>query len=91
VLTLNRLTLRTIQQRRSDSVKGRSFLLETRISQQRLTWQGEMSYRASLNCVFCGGGEESSSHIFLHCDVVNISFLIPHSLFVHFECWNADV
>lgn len=26
---------------------------------------------ASLNCDFCGGGgEESSSHVFLHCDVV---------------------
>lgn len=25
---------------------------------------------ASLNCTLCGGGDESSAHIFFHCDVV---------------------
>jgi hypothetical protein len=49
---------------------------------------------------FCAGGEETSAHIFLHCEVVmkewkkvmwlNFNFLIPHNLFVHFECWSAN-
>lgn len=50
--------------------------------------------------VFCGIGEESALHLFLHCDVahavwshlmcwVDCFFLIPPNLFVLWDCWNG--
>jgi hypothetical protein len=50
---------------------------------------------ANLNRALCNDGEDSSSHIFLHCDVVfkvwdmfvrwlNIYFIISHNFFVHY-------
>jgi len=49
--------------------------------------------------VMCNGAEESSIHLFLHCDVavlvwsklmlwLNCHFLTPPNLFVHWECWS---
>ena len=63
-----------------------------------------MFYRRGESLIFslCGSGEETSFPIFLHCEVMlsvwekvfwwlSFNFLIPHNLFVHFECWNAEV
>jgi len=59
--------------------------------------QGEPS-----SCVLCGNGNETTTHLFLHCDVASliwrkvfdwlgVNFIIPHNLFTHFVCWNAEV
>lgn len=56
---------------------------------------------ASILCVLCNRDEESSSHLFLHCEVVrsvwlrlmgwmNCSFIIPPNLFVHWDCWCGE-
>jgi len=53
----------------------------------------------STLCVMCSGIEESTLHLFLHCEVASLVwlklmlwidcfFLIPHNLFVHWECWS---
>jgi len=50
-------------------------------------------------CVLCGQGEETTSHLFLHCDVavliwrkvmdwLDINFITPRNLFMHFVCWS---
>ena len=55
----------------------------------------------SCLCVLCGQGEESTTHLFLHCEVafliwrkvlnwLYINFIIPHNSFVHFECWSGE-
>jgi len=57
---------------------------------------------ASSLCVLCGRWPETSNHLFLHCEVssliwrgilnwLEINFITPHNLFVHFECWNSEV
>jgi len=51
-------------------------------------------------CVLCGNVEETTNHLFLHCNVVsviwrkvldwlNINFITPHNLFSHFACWST--
>lgn len=62
-----------------------------------------MFYRpVSPYFALCGSGEETSSHIFLHCEVMlrvwekvlqwlNFNFFIPPNLFVHFECCSSEV
>jgi len=53
-------------------------------------------------CALCGVGEESTSHLFLHCEVVlliwckvldwlGINFITPQNLLVHFACWSREV
>jgi hypothetical protein len=53
-------------------------------------------------CVLCGQREETTSHLFLHCeeasriwrkvlDWLQINFITPQNLFVHFACWNGEV
>lgn len=50
------------------------------------------------NCVWCVEAPESSSHIFLHCDMArniwlsvmlwfDLNFVMPPNSFVHWECW----
>jgi hypothetical protein len=50
------------------------------------------------SCVLCNNELESSSHLFLHCDVVNevwrkiglcleLNFITPNNLFIHLQCW----
>lgn len=54
------------------------------------------------NCVWCGVGVETTSHIFLHCDLVrnvwmklmewlDFNFIMPPNLFIHWECWSGGV
>jgi hypothetical protein len=51
-------------------------------------------------CVLCG--ERETSHLFLHCEValliwrkvldwLEINFITPQNLLVHFVCWNGEV
>jgi len=51
-------------------------------------------------CVLCGVGDETTKHLFLHCDVaaliwrdvldwLDINFLTPHNLFSHLACWSG--
>lgn len=51
----------------------------------------------STDCVWCEGVVETSTHIFLHCELVyyvwrklmswlGVNFIIPDNLFSHFEC-----
>jgi hypothetical protein len=53
-------------------------------------------------CVLCGNMEETTSHLFLHCEValliwrkvlnwLGINFITPQSLLVHFACWSGEV
>lgn len=50
-------------------------------------------------CAFCEHGDETASHLFLHCEVVSliwrkimdwlgINFINRHNLFSHFACWS---
>lgn len=52
------------------------------------------------NCVWCEVGVETTSHIFLHCDLVrnvwmklmewlDFNFIMPPNLFIHWECWSG--
>jgi hypothetical protein len=53
-------------------------------------------------CVLCGEMEETTSHLFLHCEVtlliwrkvlnwLDINFITPQNLLLHFACWNGEV
>jgi hypothetical protein len=57
-----------------------------------------LSPKESTLCVMCNMVEESSNHLFMHCNVaslvwsklmwwLNEFFVIPHNLFFHWECW----
>jgi len=57
---------------------------------------------SSLRCVLCDLEEESTNHLFLHCNVAcsvwekvkvwfEIDFITPHNLFIHWLCWNAGM
>ena len=60
--------------------------------------QGEVT-----TCVMCGHGNETTSHLFLHCDVASliiwrkvfdwleVNFITPQDLLVHFACWSDEV
>jgi hypothetical protein len=56
-----------------------------------------LSKKIQSNCVWCGSEAESTTHIFLHCDLVrniwmklmvwlDLDFLILPNLFIHWEC-----
>lgn len=51
-------------------------------------------------CSWCGLLPETTSHIFLHCDLamliwrklmdwMELNFLMPPNLFIHWECWSG--
>ena len=53
-----------------------------------------------LNCVWCEGIPESTSHLLLHCDMawniwlnlmkwLDLNFVMPPNLFIHWECWSG--
>jgi hypothetical protein len=61
-----------------------------------------LSQEDPRNCVMCGNREETSSHLFLHCDVawllwrllfdwLGINFITPQNLYLHFTCWSDEV
>jgi len=52
------------------------------------------------NCVNCTDFSESTSHLFLHCDLarnvwvslmswLDLNFIMPPNLFIHWECWSG--
>jgi len=54
------------------------------------------------NCVLCGHREDTSTHLFLHCDVawlfwrlvfdwLGVNFITPQNLYIHFACWSDEV
>ena len=56
---------------------------------------------AKLFCEFCGNNTKTSSHLFLHWQVVfelwskvfgwfEFNFITPRNLFLHFECWEGE-
>jgi hypothetical protein len=56
----------------------------------------------SKRCVFCDRGDESATHLFIHCEWVskvwrkvmcwlNFSFIMPPNLFIHALCWTREV
>lgn len=56
---------------------------------------------ASSLCVFCGRRDEFANHLFIHCEKVidiwykvimwlEICFINPSNLFVHWECWSLE-
>lgn len=56
---------------------------------------------AVVNCVFCCGMEETSTHLFLHCDFISkvwlkvfsrlqVNLVTPLNLFMHFQCWTNE-
>jgi len=54
------------------------------------------------SCVMCGHGEETTTHLFLHCEVawlfwrklldwLGVNFITPENLLMHFACWSDEV
>jgi len=67
-------------------------------TRSNLTFRHILAHRDPSVCVLCGQGEEMTTHLFLHCDVVvliwrkimdwlDINFITPCNLFIHFACW----
>lgn len=57
---------------------------------------------SSRVCVLCNNSAESTTHLFLHCNIVSViwrelmewldfNFIIPPNLFITWECWNGAV
>jgi len=77
------------------------FLLLNRVpTKVNLALRNVLSLEDSTLCVMCNGGEESSCHLFLHCNVawgvwarlmvwVDCHFPTPPNLFVHWKCWSG--
>jgi hypothetical protein len=54
------------------------------------------------NCVMCGHREETTTHLFLHCDLtcllwrlvfdwLGVNFITPQNLYMHLSCWSDEV
>jgi len=54
------------------------------------------------SCIMCGQEEETTIHLFLHCEVasmfwrllldwLDVNFITPQNLFIHFACWSDEV
>jgi hypothetical protein len=67
-----------------------------------LTFRNVLAPEESTLCPMCNGAEESSIHLFLHCQLackvwyklmwwLDGYFVIPPNLFVHWECWSGRV
>lgn len=71
-------------------------------TKDNLALRNVLSPETSTLCVLCTRQEESSRHLFLHCEVARLvwlglmawmgsAFLIPPNLFVHWYCWMGEV
>lgn len=69
-------------------------------TRSNLAWRHVLAPGESRECVFCAHGEETSTHLFVHCEVavliwrklmdwLEVSFITPQHLLIHFDCWNA--
>jgi hypothetical protein len=79
-----------------------SLLLDRIPTLANLAYRHILDPEASLLCVLCGREVETSTHLFLHCDVssliwrgilnwLEINFVTPHNLCTQFDCWNGEV
>jgi hypothetical protein len=77
-------------------------LLDCIPTRVNLMFRRVLNVDAAVNFVFCGGLEETSTHLFLHCDFISkvwlkvlnwlqIMMVTPPNLLVHFLCWSNGV
>lgn len=77
-----------------------TLLIDRIPSQVNLVFWHILDPEVPLTCVLCGQREESSTHLFLHCEVAAKiwrgvlnwldMFITPQNLYVHFESWNGE-
>lgn len=74
-----------------------SLLLDRIPTRSNLVIRNVLDRNSNLNCVLCDLGEETSNHLFLHCNVVDkvwqkvLRWLEFHQIyFVHLVCWSDD-
>jgi len=76
-------------------------LLDRILTRINLRRQNVLPSEVLVRCVLCDVGTERSNHLFLHCSVAigvwlellnwaGCMFIMPHNVFVHWACWNAD-
>jgi hypothetical protein len=74
-----------------------TMLLDRIPTRVNLAYRGVLNVEESRNCLLCRRVEETTLHLFLHCEVVlkvwqrvmfglHFHFVIPHNLFSHFDC-----
>jgi hypothetical protein len=79
-----------------------SLLLDRIPTRSNLAIRNILHPDSSLLCVLCDRMVETLTHLFLHCEVtariwcgvsnwLELNFITPPNLFVHFECWNSEV
>lgn len=79
---------------------GWRVLINRLATKDNLALRNVLPVEEALSCVSCGSNEESSLHLFLHCDLASAVwldlmrwlgevYLIPLNLFIHWECWKA--
>jgi hypothetical protein len=77
-------------------------LLDRIPTRSNLAYRHVLTQGADNVCVLCGQGNETTSHLFLHCDVayliwrkvfdwLGVNFITPPNLISHFACWNEVV
>jgi hypothetical protein len=77
--------------------KGLLNRIPTRVN---LAWRNVLPVNVNSNCVFCNEREESTNHLFLHCNVtwkiwlalhqwLEVNLIIPANLFSHWRCWDG--
>jgi hypothetical protein len=76
-------------------------LLDRIPTRANLERRGVLSQVDHRNCVMCGHSEETTTHLFMHCDMawlfwrlvfdwLGVNFITPQNLYVHFTCWNDE-
>jgi hypothetical protein len=76
-------------------------LLDRIPTRANLARRHSLAPRESTLCVMCDNEEETTVHLFLHCEValkiwrkmldwLNINFITPHCLLAHFACWSES-
>jgi hypothetical protein len=78
-----------------------SLLLDRIPTRENLAIRNILEPDSLLLCVLCDRHVESSTHLFLHCDVsaliwrgvlnwLEFNFITPPNIFNHFKCWNGE-